>query len=414
MASLIESEAVFSSRLRTCGLQAYEAAFGARGWKTLSTFAFASSWAPGSGDDTAFVNQVLRPLGIGADHADTPKIRKLYFEAFTMVAADLRSKLETGPDSDGQKVKKLAPVERKARWEDIKRRYPHMSLTEQLEPAHHVIDKFHSMKSDGELKYVAAHEVPTRDQEMLNVKTEELIKRDASGHLRAHDETKVPEADVKTDLRMRQAFTRRGIALELADVMTFTVHEALVDKMFQEYQREPPPGYAAVTLRQIAEADRRIWKLTAEKLNGDLGRDGTGARIVDEKMKEAMVDPAFLTMLLPLPGRSQAGSSTEKGEEVEQGAGKRKLRRENAMLKEKLKATQNAESKKTKVTPEVKKMPVKMPKELWGLHPMKHKERICYGYEMKTCKKEGDSCDRGLHICMKCWKKDHGALDCSK
>lgn len=112
MASLIESEAVFSSRLRACGLEAYEAAFAAKGWKTLSTFAFASSWAPGSGDDTAFVNQVLRPILGGADHADTPKIRKLYFEAFTMVAADLRSKLEAGPDSDGQKVKKLAPVER--------------------------------------------------------------------------------------------------------------------------------------------------------------------------------------------------------------------------------------------------------------------------------------------------------------
>ena len=71
------------------------------------------------------MTQVLRPILGGADHADTPKIRKLYFEAFTMVAADLRSKLEAGPDSDGQKVKKLAPVERKARWEDIKARYPH-------------------------------------------------------------------------------------------------------------------------------------------------------------------------------------------------------------------------------------------------------------------------------------------------
>ena len=415
MASLIESEAVFSSRLRACGLEAYEAAFAAKGWKTLSTFAFASSWAPGSGDDMAFVNQVLRPILGGADHADTPKIRKLYFEAFTMVAADLRSKLEAGPDSDGQKVKKLAPVERKARWEDIKARYPHMAMTEQLEPAHHVIDKFHSMKADGDLKYVAAHEVPTRDQEMMNVKTEELIKRDASGHLRAHDETKVPEADVKTDLRMRQAFTRRGIALEIADLMTFTVHELLVHKMFQEYQREPPPGYAAVTLRHIAEADRRIWKLVSEKLSGDLGRDATGNRTVDLKMKEAMTDPAFLTMLLPLPGRSQAGSSADKVEAPEQVApGKRRLMKENAKLKEKLKAAEAPESKKTKVTPEVKKMPVKMPKELWGLQPMKNKERICYGYQMQTCKKEGDRCERGLHICMKCWKKDHGALQCTK
>ena len=46
---------------------------------------------------------------------------ELYFEAFAMVAADLRSKLEHGPDADGQKVKKIPAVERKARWEDVKK-----------------------------------------------------------------------------------------------------------------------------------------------------------------------------------------------------------------------------------------------------------------------------------------------------
>ena len=61
------------------------------------------------------------------------------------------------------------------------------------------------MKVDGELKYMAPHEIPTRDQELQNIKTEELIKRDASGHLRAHDEVKMPDADTRTDLRLRQA-----------------------------------------------------------------------------------------------------------------------------------------------------------------------------------------------------------------
>ena len=54
MASLIESEAVFSGRLKACGLEAYAAEFHRRGWRTLSTFAFSSSWAPGSGDDQSF------------------------------------------------------------------------------------------------------------------------------------------------------------------------------------------------------------------------------------------------------------------------------------------------------------------------------------------------------------------------
>ena len=98
-------------------------------------------------------------------------------------------------------MKKIAAVERKARWEDLKGKYPHMSFTGQMEPAHQVMDKFHGMRIDGELRFVAAHEIPTREQELQNVKTEEMIKKDATGHLRAHDESRVPDADVRTDLR---------------------------------------------------------------------------------------------------------------------------------------------------------------------------------------------------------------------
>lgn len=317
------------------------------------------------------------------------------------------------------RVKKLAPVERKARWQEVKLRYPHMTFTEQLEPAHQVIDKFHGMKADGELKYMAPHEIPTRDQELRNVKTEEMIKRDASGHLRAHDESKIPEADVRTDLRMRQAYMRRGIAMEIADVMTMTAHETLVEKLFMEYQREPPPGtgYAPVTLRQLADADRRLWKTVTEKLGGDLGRDIAGNRLVDGAVREAMLEPAFLTMLLPLPGRASGSGHQEKDPEDEHvGLGKKRLQKENQKLKERLKAAETArDEKKQKVqAPMVKKMPAKMPKELWGLHPMKNEERICYGYQMGTCKQTGDKCDKGLHICMKCWKKDHGANQCSR
>lgn len=80
-----------------------------------------------------------------------------------------------------------------ARWEAVKAKYPHMNFSaDAMEPAHSVVDKCHTMKLDGDVKYIPPHEVPTRDQELQTVKTEELIKRDASGHLRAHDEARAP------------------------------------------------------------------------------------------------------------------------------------------------------------------------------------------------------------------------------
>eukprot|EP00438_Fugacium_kawagutii_P031543 Skav209364 [mRNA] locus=scaffold1388:122952:124220:- [translate_table: standard] len=419
MASLIESEAVFAARLKALGLESLLPTFVGKGWKTMSTFAFASSWTPGVGDDSAFKSKVLVPLLGDEDHQDVPKVRKLYYECYTMVAADLRSRIEAGAD-DGSKVRKLAVAERKSRWESIKAKYPHMNFkSDCMEPAHAVVDKFHTMKLDGDIRYVAPHEIPTRDQELQSVKTEEMIKRDASGHLRAHDQSKVPEADTRTDLRMRQAYTRRGLAMEIADVMTFTAHERLVEKLFTEYQREPPPGYSSISLRQLAEADRRAWKMVAEKSSGDLGRDPSGNPIVDKIMDQVLVDPAFLTLLLPLPGGRASSSKGEEATEANMGAGKRKILRENQKLKDQLRDAKEQRTDKytAKNGPPVaatKKMPVKMPKELHGLQPMKNKKRLCFGFNLGKCDNQctDNECERGLHLCMRCWKPGHGAVNC--
>eukprot|EP00435_Cladocopium_sp_Y103_P015756 s2708_g3.t2 len=407
MATLTESKAVFDAKLKENGLDGYKLLMSGKGWTTLSTFAFASSWAPGTGDDTAFMEQVQSLLNIvfavacyqpflststseltwcRKYHA---KLRKLYHEAYTIVAAELRTRLEGTQEADGSKTRKLPPVERKTRWAQVKQRYPHLQIGDQLEPAHHVVDKCHSMKVEGELRYLAPHEIPTRDQEMQNVKTEELIKKDASGHLKAHGETKLPDADLKTDLRMRQAYMRRGLAMEVADIMTYTSHEKLVDRMFQEYQREPPMGYAQVTLKQLAEADRRAWKLTAEDLQGDLGRDTTGERLADVAVDKVLVHPAFTTLLMPLPGaRSSAAASSGDQDTEPVRAGKRKLMKENQRLKERLREAESSQKDKkgkhqeAPVTPQVKKMPIKM---LWGYQPMKKGKRICYGFQLNNC-----------------------------
>lgn len=100
-------------------MDGYEAGFRARGWTTLSTFAFSSSWTPKTGDDTNFVEKVVKAILPSETHVDVPKLRKLYFEAYAMVAADLKAKLDSGPDADGQKLRRLAVVERKARWGEV-------------------------------------------------------------------------------------------------------------------------------------------------------------------------------------------------------------------------------------------------------------------------------------------------------
>lgn len=131
MATLTESQAVFEAKLKDVGLEAYKDEMARRGWVTMSAFAFASSWSPHSGDDQAFIQQVAQPLLGARDHADLPKLRKLYHEAYTIVAAELRSRLEGTQEADNRtKTRKLPPVERKNRWAQLNAQYGHLQLSD--------------------------------------------------------------------------------------------------------------------------------------------------------------------------------------------------------------------------------------------------------------------------------------------
>ena len=149
-----------------------------------------------------------------------------------------------------------------------------------------------------------------------------------------------------------------------------------------------------------------------------------GRRLADSAVDRVIANPAFMTLLLPLPANKGSGSKEEVSHVVEQantGQGKRKLMKENQKLKERLR---EAEAKKTKAGPSrgdgekaaaPKRMPIKMPKELWGLSPMKHGERLCYGFQLGNCKNGKDGkCSKGLRTCVKRWKQGHGALQCSQ
>ena len=85
----IESHAFFDERARMVGLSEEEVVtLRAQGWTTMGRLAFATSSAPGTGDDSALRTQVVNPA-----FGDNPRphiismARRLHFEAYTFVAA---------------------------------------------------------------------------------------------------------------------------------------------------------------------------------------------------------------------------------------------------------------------------------------------------------------------------------------
>ena len=89
----IDSAAVFRSRALSFGLLASDVdALNARGWSSMSSFAFSTSSIPGqAADDVAFRRDLVVPILGTENHIRATLLRRLYFEAYTLTASDLRT-----------------------------------------------------------------------------------------------------------------------------------------------------------------------------------------------------------------------------------------------------------------------------------------------------------------------------------
>ena len=137
MASSVDSEAVFFSRIRAVGLgDADEAALRLQGITTVAGLAFACSYVPG-GDDASFLQLADVVLGGGAAAGRVSAWRRLYFECYTVCAAELKLRLEQTGETPPRKI---PPAERSARREAQRLRLPGVSLDGVLDFSDSLLD----------------------------------------------------------------------------------------------------------------------------------------------------------------------------------------------------------------------------------------------------------------------------------
>ena len=136
MSGFVESTAVFTDRCKVMGIDdAQVAALQAINITTLGKLAFAADYQPGGPDNGLrnFLNDKLP----GYSDGDFSLIKRLCFETFTFVTADLRSRLEAGP---GDTVRELAGAVRETRKEGQKARIKGLVLSAELDVAHEWVD----------------------------------------------------------------------------------------------------------------------------------------------------------------------------------------------------------------------------------------------------------------------------------
>ena len=395
---MVDSTALFRARCLATGLsEASVAALTDKGWGTLGTFAFCASNSPAPITDDVFAENVVQPILGDRDHTDAPKLRRLHFEAYTTVSAELKRRVES---SEQDAPRKLPPQEISERLEALQKKILPLRLENALKPSHSLINHVAQFVEEGRLRYIEWSRCTTRTQEVNNLKEDQFLKvwkPDSSGVKKAVEKGLDVRAAVSTDLEVHNALRRRGVAHDVAQAMSFEKHETLINLFSNEMQREPLDGFQRVSMDQVAAADREVHVRLAERTRSGLVKDAQGGLPLDLPLDDVLRSSEVRWLLMPMPKRAQPKAAEPAKKQGDQDV--------KAVPKVTPKKTIKDKPGPNPSPKKVRKGP--MPAGLRGGVPANSDGKpICFGYNLGTCKSDGD-CTKGLHICChpKCFQK---------
>lgn len=299
--STLESQAEFVSRAEAVGVEAasvqklVDAGFGSYG-----RFAFAVPYAPQHPDDRPFQDFLQTLLGVAPSDSQLSALRRLFFESHTMALADVRSRVESSPDQSIT-TRKLPTAERLARQKIQHDRLTGIIFTPDTIPANHLVDAFVDMVETGLLTYVKAEQCCSRAQEVSSLKRDTAIALDSNGLLKVGKKSAEGTCEANTELKLRAAWQRRSLAMDLAGIASFEVVEQWVLLLFTYLMREQPNGFSKVTLQQLLDCDKHLFTLASHRTMGRLTAPAGDPKPLDSVIKALRESQEVLQFLAPLP-----------------------------------------------------------------------------------------------------------------
>lgn len=391
-----DSEAVFSSRANAVGLsEDVVRKFKAASIDTMAKYAFCCNYNPGGSDDKPFKDVVTKILGRDPSLVEESCLRRLFNEAFATVASDIKAQTEQSEESA---TRKLAPADRAARLEEQQQRLVGIEIRGPYEPGDSLVDRLVGHYESDRLQYTEWSACVSREHELLggNKKDQRLVVQ-ASGELKLSSSHKVDPCDTSSEILLRYALTRRGLAMEQANIMSYRNHNQWVEKLLSCRLETPPAGFAKVTFQQLEAADKRLFVLISEKTRSGIKATPSG-RPCDTHFQTCMSSTEVLSLLQPKP------IAVKGKDDVEPPPKKHKVERPQTKGRGKT----NSKGKQTQF--------MRVPAELLSLGCVActpQGSRICFSSNLKKCtlKVVNQRCEKGLHICAICFKQ-HAALDC--
>lgn len=365
---------------------------------SLSALAFASGTPQSPPTDEQF-REFATGLNGGNDmtYGELAALRRLHFEAAAIVMAELKSR---ATDTTGESSRKLPIAEKTARLREQEARLSGLRIRGELQPSFALVDLIAQMKESNCVTWVPPSRCSKRDSEVQNSMKEKPITLSLEQQmvkLATVDEH--ISVDTSTDLQLQWALQRRGLAFDQCGLISYEEHEIWVQQLLGHLTRDAPAGFARVSVSQVIRADREIFTVMAQEIQGTLQPDPRGNYPMEEKLKTLRTDPRVTMFLLPLPK-----SASKDSEKTTSTSTKTPPPAAAPAVKPAKKARPSAKAKTL------------CPQELKGFQQRDPSgNAICWAYNLKGgCKNEvtNGRCKKGVHCCIKCHKTNHSLVTC--
>ena len=386
----------FFARVVELGLEDCIPTLKAKGWSTYARFAFGSEYNPQMSDPNILTKSLLEPAA-GEKPDLVPMLRMLWWESWGIATADMKRIAEGGGTA-----RKLGAPELKTRRDETLAKLNGLTITEELDVSDSLVQECVHIHDQNRLKYLPWEVCTSRPLEVAGTKVDQTWSKDNSGRLKCDDHETSPPADTSTDLMLDCTLKRRGLAMDMADLMGWQVHEQLRQDLMSAMMRPPLPGYERVSKTQVRRADEIAFTLLSKMCDGGVKRE-KGIRPLDLALPKVLAHRDYNTALQNLPASHPASTTGLKrtADRTEwTGESTRSQRRKINRAKGKGKGASGdatggkGKSKGKNLPAELRKPGVVAWDEACG--------NICFGYNLNTCKNAppGGKCNRGMHVCI--------------
>ncbi|CAJ1388792.1 unnamed protein product, partial [Effrenium voratum] len=298
--ALVDSKAAFSQRCDEVDPSgALKQALDREGLSTFSQMAFAAGTPNNPVSDEAFEVLAQTVFGDGATLGQTANLKRLQFEACTIVIADVKAKVSV---SGSAEPARLPAAEKAARLADQKKRLLGVPIQGNLEPAHSLLDLVAAMAETNVVVYIAPEKCGVRMDEIAQItKPQKAVIAVESSSLKVNTPDTHTDADLGSELKLQWALQRRGLAFDQCSLVSWEVHESWLQQLLGVLTRTVPTGYAPVRVAQLMTADRELWIAIAEEHLPSLRPQADGKWPLDKAIQDLRYNPRITMHLLPLP-----------------------------------------------------------------------------------------------------------------